>query len=50
MRIIDFPLIYFNTFSERLDILVGGVFAHWKWQSLEPHEVAEGRLYVAVAV
>jgi|GEM_PF-3916945 len=21
MRIIDFPLIYFNTFSERLDVL-----------------------------
>ena len=28
--------------------LFGSVFAHWKGQSLKPHEVAEGRLYVAV--
>jgi len=23
--------------------LLGGVFVHWKWQTLKPHDVAEGR-------
>ena len=24
--------------------------AHWKWQSLKPHDVAKGGLYVAVTI
>jgi hypothetical protein len=36
--------------QKRPNIPVGSVFAHWKGQSLKPHNVAEGRPEVMVAV
>lgn len=50
MRILDFPVICFNTFSERLDVLLEGFFVHWKGQTLKPQDVAEGRPPVTVTV